>query len=65
MRTTEYLDRKIETASIKEVQKLQKAKLAAQYLYTGGPCGDRFGELIRKRHDEYAKLIRDANIKVQ
>jgi phenylacetate-CoA ligase len=33
MRTTEYLDRKIETASIKEVQRLQKAKLAAQLDY--------------------------------
>ena len=42
-----------------------KTKLAAQYLYTGGACGDRFGAFIRQRHDEYAKAIRDANIKPQ
>jgi tripartite-type tricarboxylate transporter receptor subunit TctC len=42
-----------------------KAKLAAQYLYTGGPCGDQFGAFIRERHDEYGQAIRDANIKVQ
>ena len=42
-----------------------KAKLAAQYLYTGGPCGDAFGAFIRQRHDEYGAAIREANIKVQ
>jgi tripartite-type tricarboxylate transporter receptor subunit TctC len=42
-----------------------RAKLAAQYLYTGGPCGDAFNAFIRKRHDEYGQAIRDANIKVQ
>jgi len=42
-----------------------KAKLAAQYLYTGGACGDPFGAFIRARHDEYAKAIQEANIKLQ
>jgi tripartite-type tricarboxylate transporter receptor subunit TctC len=42
-----------------------KTKLAAQYLYTGGPCGAGFGEMIRKSHDAYGQAIRDANIKVQ
>lgn len=42
-----------------------KAKLASQYLYTGGPCGDDFGAMIKKTHDAYGKAIREANIKVQ
>jgi tripartite-type tricarboxylate transporter receptor subunit TctC len=42
-----------------------KVKLAAQYLYTGGPCGDQFGAFIRQRHDEYGQVVRDANLKVQ
>ena len=42
-----------------------KAKLAAQYLYAGGPCGADYGAYLRSRHDEYGKTIRDANIKVQ
>ncbi len=42
-----------------------KAKLVAQYLYTGGPCGADYGTYLRNRHDEYGKLIRDGNIKVQ
>jgi tripartite-type tricarboxylate transporter receptor subunit TctC len=42
-----------------------KTKLAAQYLYTGGPCGDGFGAMIRKSHDSYGRAVREANIKVQ
>jgi tripartite-type tricarboxylate transporter receptor subunit TctC len=42
-----------------------KAKLAVQYLYTGGPCGADFGAMIRKTHDTYKKAIADANLKVQ
>jgi tripartite-type tricarboxylate transporter receptor subunit TctC len=42
-----------------------KTKLAAQYLYTGGPCGADFGTMIRKSHDNYGEAIREANIKVQ
>jgi tripartite-type tricarboxylate transporter receptor subunit TctC len=42
-----------------------KTKLAAQYLYTGGPCGDAFGAAIKKSHDAYGAGVRAANIKVQ
>jgi tripartite-type tricarboxylate transporter receptor subunit TctC len=42
-----------------------KSKLAAQYLYTGGPCGEQYGAFLRRRHDEYGQAIREANIKVQ
>jgi len=42
-----------------------KTKLAAQYLYTGGPCGDAWGAAIKKSHDAYGKAVREANIKVQ
>jgi tripartite-type tricarboxylate transporter receptor subunit TctC len=42
-----------------------KTKLAAQYLYTGGPCGADFGAMIRKSHDAYGRSVREANIKVQ
>jgi tripartite-type tricarboxylate transporter receptor subunit TctC len=42
-----------------------KAKLAAQYLYAGGPCGEAYGALLRERHDQYGQLVRDANIKLQ
>jgi tripartite-type tricarboxylate transporter receptor subunit TctC len=42
-----------------------QAKLAAQYLYTGGPCGDTYAAQIRKSHDAYEKLIKEAGIKVQ
>ena len=42
-----------------------KAKLAAQYLYAGGPCGPDYGAYLRNRHDEYGRLIREGNIKVQ
>ena len=40
-----------------------KAKLAAQYLYTGGPCGDAFGDFIRGRYDEYGRLAAIAGLK--
>jgi tripartite-type tricarboxylate transporter receptor subunit TctC len=42
-----------------------KAKLAAQYLYTGGPCGNEFGAFIRQSHTRYQQEVREANIKVQ
>jgi tripartite-type tricarboxylate transporter receptor subunit TctC len=42
-----------------------KSKLAAQYLYTGGPCGERYGAFLRQRHEEYGQAVREANIKVQ
>ena len=42
-----------------------KSKLAAQYLYTGGPCGDQYGAFLRQRHEAYSQAIREANIKLQ
>ena len=42
-----------------------KAKLAAQYLYTGGPCGDAFGAFLRERYDEYGRLAAEAGLKAQ
>jgi tripartite-type tricarboxylate transporter receptor subunit TctC len=40
-----------------------KAKLIAQSLYPVGMCGDDFGALLRKQHDEFGRVIREANIK--
>jgi tripartite-type tricarboxylate transporter receptor subunit TctC len=40
-----------------------KTKLAAQYLYTGGPCGTEYGAYLKARHDAYDKAIRDADLK--
>ncbi len=42
-----------------------KVKLAAQYLYTGGPCGEGYGTFLRERHGQYGQLVREANIKLQ
>jgi tripartite-type tricarboxylate transporter receptor subunit TctC len=39
-----------------------KSKLAAQFLYTGGPCGDRFGAFLQERYDEYGRLAADAGL---
>jgi tripartite-type tricarboxylate transporter receptor subunit TctC len=39
-----------------------KAKLGAQYLYTGGPCGDGFGAFLRERYDEYGRLAAEAGL---
>src|SRR3954454_7765842 len=40
-----------------------KPKLALQGLYPVGSCGAEFGAHLRKQHDEYARVIREANIK--
>ncbi len=40
-----------------------KAKLATLGLYPVGLCGDVFAAFLRAKYDEYAKIIRDANIK--
>ncbi len=40
-----------------------KAKLDAQFLYTGGPCGERFGAFLQERYDEYGRLASDAGLK--
>jgi tripartite-type tricarboxylate transporter receptor subunit TctC len=42
-----------------------KAKLIAQGLFPVGTCGADFGELIRKRYDDYGRIIREANIKAE
>ena len=58
MPTTEYLDKKIETASIKDVQKLQEAKLAKQldYLFARSLFyRDKF-QAARIRRKDYRRL---------
>ena len=40
-----------------------KAKLAAQFLYTGGPCGEKFGAYLGERYTEYGKLAAEAGLK--
>jgi tripartite-type tricarboxylate transporter receptor subunit TctC len=42
-----------------------KAKLTTQGLYPVGLCGADFGVLLRKQYDEYGRVIREANIKVE
>jgi tripartite-type tricarboxylate transporter receptor subunit TctC len=42
-----------------------KPKLALQGLYPVGSCGAEFGEHLRKQHDAYARVIREANIKAE
>jgi tripartite-type tricarboxylate transporter receptor subunit TctC len=42
-----------------------KAKLVLQGFYPVGTCGADFGKLLRKQYDDYGRIIRDANIKVQ
>src|SRR5882672_1565225 len=41
------------------------SKLLPQGLFPVGSCGADFGSYIRKQHDEYARTIREANIKVE
>ena len=40
-----------------------KAKLVAQGFAPVGLCGAEFGALLRRQYDDYAQVIRDANIK--
>jgi tripartite-type tricarboxylate transporter receptor subunit TctC len=42
-----------------------KPKLALQGLHPVGTCGAAFGALLRKQHDDYARVIREANIKAE
>lgn len=42
-----------------------KAKLVSLALYPVGICGDAFAAHLRKSHDEYARVIHDANIKAE
>jgi len=42
-----------------------KSKLLPQGLYPVGTCGTDFATYIRTQHDEYARIIREANIKAE
>jgi tripartite-type tricarboxylate transporter receptor subunit TctC len=42
-----------------------KAKLVAQGLYPVAACGTEFAALLRKQYDDYSRIIREANIKVE
>jgi tripartite-type tricarboxylate transporter receptor subunit TctC len=51
------------TAAMREPQ--LRAKLVVQGLYPVGMCGAEFGAFIRKRYDEYGRVIRETNIKAE
>ena len=40
-----------------------KAKLVAQGFFPVGSCGADFAALLRKQHDEFGRIVHDANIK--
>jgi len=42
-----------------------KAKLATLGLFPSGICGSDFGAVLRKDHDEYGRIMREANIKME
>jgi tripartite-type tricarboxylate transporter receptor subunit TctC len=42
-----------------------KAKLVAQGLFPAVTCGADFGVFLRKQYDEFGRVIREANIKVE
>jgi tripartite-type tricarboxylate transporter receptor subunit TctC len=42
-----------------------KAELIAQGLFPVGKCGAEFGNFIRKQYNEYGRVIRDLNIKLE
>jgi tripartite-type tricarboxylate transporter receptor subunit TctC len=42
-----------------------QAKLATQGFATVGKCGAGFGALLRKQYDDYGRIIRQANIRVE
>jgi tripartite-type tricarboxylate transporter receptor subunit TctC len=42
-----------------------KAKLAALGLFPNGTCGADFGAILRKDYEEYGRVIREANIKME
>jgi phenylacetate-CoA ligase len=58
MRSSEYLDRKIETASLKEIQKLQEAKLAKQldYLFDRSLFYQEKFQAAKIRRKDYRRL---------
>lgn len=42
-----------------------RAKLAVQGLDPAVMCGADFGALLRKQYDDYGRIIREANIRVE
>ena len=42
-----------------------KPKLATQELYPVGSCGAPFAAHLRKEHEKYGRIVREANIKAQ
>ncbi len=40
-----------------------KPKLVVQGFYPVGICGEDFGKFLRKKYDEYSRIIREAGIK--
>jgi tripartite-type tricarboxylate transporter receptor subunit TctC len=42
-----------------------KTRLTALGLSPVGACGGEFGAHLRKKHEEYGRIIRDANIKAE
>ena len=42
-----------------------KSKLALQELYPVGLCGADFAAHLRKEHEKYGRIVREANIKAE
>src|SRR4029079_11994256 len=42
-----------------------KSKLATQELYPVGSCGAAFAEHLRKEHEKYGRIVREANIRTE
>jgi tripartite-type tricarboxylate transporter receptor subunit TctC len=42
-----------------------KRKLVAQGIFPVGICGTGFADLLRKKYDEYGRVIRESNMKVE
>ena len=42
-----------------------RSKLAVQGLFPVGTCGADFGAFLRKQHDEFGRIIRESNIKME
>ena len=42
-----------------------QAKLTSQGLYPAVVCGADFAAFLRQQHDNYARIVREANIRVE
>jgi tripartite-type tricarboxylate transporter receptor subunit TctC len=42
-----------------------KTKLGVQGLHPVGMCGADFASLLQRKHEEYGRIIREANIKAE